>query len=97
PKMEDGNKDVPTKEMSLNVWPNPATDNLNITVSNGSDGSVKVQLLDVFGREIMLNELNGSRYEQTITWNMNDLSNGVYIVRVLNGNNRIEQKVMVIK
>ncbi|MBK6484999.1 MAG: T9SS type A sorting domain-containing protein [Chitinophagaceae bacterium] len=97
PKMEDGNKDVPTKEMSLNVWPNPATDNLNITVSNGSDGSVKVQLLDVFGREIMLNELNGSRYEQTITWNMNDLSNGVYFVRVLNGDNRIEQKVMVIK
>ncbi|MEO6166468.1 MAG: T9SS type A sorting domain-containing protein [Chitinophagales bacterium] len=95
--MEDGDLVSSKSEMSFSAWPNPAADQLYITLSNTAEGAVKVQLMDMFGRQVMVTDMGGSKEEQTIKFNLKELSSGMYIVRVLNGENRMEQKVMLIK
>jgi len=79
----------------FSAWPNPTQDNVNITVANRLEGNVQVQLVDLVGRIIHSEVMNGLDQNATITFNVNDLPSGMYIVRLLNGANRDEQKIMV--
>ncbi|MEP7128673.1 MAG: T9SS type A sorting domain-containing protein, partial [Chitinophagales bacterium] len=98
-KMEDGDQITEVKEIQINAWPNPTSDNLNVSILNVKEGAVTVQLLDMFGRVMHVVNLNGDDLSdnETITFNMEQLSAGMYFVRMINGDFKAEQKVMLIK
>ncbi|MEP7128671.1 MAG: T9SS type A sorting domain-containing protein [Chitinophagales bacterium] len=98
-KMQDGGQIAEVKDIQINAWPNPVTDNLNVTMLNVKEGAVSVQLFDMFGRLINTVNVNGSNLSdnETISFNMKDLSSGMYFVRMINGDFRAEQKVMLVK
>ena len=67
---------------NLTVYPNPATDVLNINISNSSFKNSQVVVYNVSGMEVSKSTMNGS----TAQLNIESLSNGVYFVKVSNEN-----------
>ena len=78
------------KANKVSVYPNPASDKLNIEVSSDS----KVQILDLNGKHIGAERKVSANQKQVI--DVTDLAKGIYMVRVSN-NQSVEVKKVVIK
>jgi hypothetical protein len=72
------------KSMSLNVHPNPTTSSFNVQVSTTDSRALDISVLDVEGR--MIKSFKSAPY-QTINIG-NELKAGVYMVEVLQGNQK---------
>jgi hypothetical protein len=66
----------------LTVYPNPATDLLNVNISNASFKNSSITISSVSGQQIMNSTMNGSN----VQLNIEGLSNGVYFATVANEN-----------
>jgi hypothetical protein len=67
---------------NLTVYPNPATDLLNINMSNASFKNSSITISSVSGQQLMNSTMNGAN----AAINIEGLSNGVYFVTVANEN-----------
>jgi hypothetical protein len=71
-----------TEGISMNMFPNPSNGMLNFTFDAKEPGRVTIDITDLSGRivkEIYNDNVSG---KQTITANLNELSNGMYVARV---------------
>ncbi|HUM48128.1 MAG TPA: T9SS type A sorting domain-containing protein, partial [Chitinophagales bacterium] len=93
-KLEGGDGNTP---MSFTTAPNPTSDVVNITVHHPKEGVATIQLTDMLGRVVATTYSGSISNEQTITFNMNGLSNGIYLVKIESGNYKEVQKVMLSK
>jgi len=66
----------------LSVYPNPATDILNISLSNASFKQSLVSIYNISGHLVITSKMNGSDTQL----NIDGLSQGIYFVRVSNQN-----------
>jgi hypothetical protein len=64
------------------VYPNPVTDVLNINISNSSFKNSEVVVYNVSGAEVLKTNMAKSSAQL----NIENLSNGVYLVKVTNQN-----------
>jgi hypothetical protein len=67
---------------NLRVYPNPATDILNINLSNANFKNSNIVIYNVSGMEVSKSIMNGASAQL----NIESLSNGVYFVKVSNEN-----------
>ena len=67
---------------NLAVYPNPATDILNVSLSNANFKNSNVVIYNISGMEVSKSTMNGA----TAHLNIETLSNGVYFVKVSNEN-----------
>ena len=65
-----------------NVRPNPTNDNINFDFYTSVSGKVTVQILDITGRLVENEIQNVTEGNSTLQGKMEDLSNGVYFLRV---------------
>jgi hypothetical protein len=72
---------------TLSVWPNPATDMLNIEISGENSQDVEILLVDAVGRI--------SRASRTNDLSALSLSPGLYLVIAEKGTQRITRKVII--
>lgn len=75
-------------EITPNIitYPNPATDNVNILFENLETASApEYQLFDLYGRNLM----NGRIMEQETALDISSLANGLYLLKVVEGNRTI--------
>ena len=83
---------------NISIHPNPvtATANIEFTIANNSD--VNIAVFDILGKQIT-NLYNGemSMGSQNITWDVNELNNGVYFVKIQMNNQVVTKKIMVTK
>ena len=68
---------IPEKENSLTIYPNPASTLL--TINNGNQIIREISLCDVLGKEIKTYTINASKTDLTIS----HLNKGVYFLRIL--------------
>lgn len=71
----------------LNVYPNPAIDNLTIQ----SNDYQRVELIDASGKLVF-----SSEFENEITINTDDMSSGVYFVKLI-GNENVKTEKVILK
>ncbi len=64
------------------VYPNPASDVLNISINNASFKNSSISIFNISGNEVMSASMNGASTQL----NIESLSNGVYFVKVKNEN-----------
>ena len=64
------------------VYPNPATDVLNISINNASFKNSTITITNVSGKEIMNTNMSGANAQI----NIEGLSNGIYFVNITNEN-----------
>lgn len=67
----------------LKIYPNPATDNLNVSISSNVAEPTEIDVFDLSGRKIQVSEINYDGYSP-ITTNVSTLSNGFYLLSVKN-------------
>lgn len=75
--------------VDLSLFPNPTNGKFNVTLDKLSSGTYEIY--DINGRLITKDNFNDS---QIIDINLQDQSNGIYIVRINNGNEFITHKVI---
>ncbi len=78
------------------VYPNPTSDELNIEFSENSS-KVKVELYDITGKLVKQYSLNSVASNRVKTLHLDDVTNGVYSLRILMNESQRIYKVVVTK
>jgi Secretion system C-terminal sorting domain len=77
---------------SINIFPNPATDELNITFSENS--TCTLRLLDGLGNSVLETDINN---QNTARLDISKLAKGFYILEIRNQNGTKSNKKVIIK
>jgi len=80
-----------TNESSLNVYPNPATDMLEININNMELGKMYLQISDISGKLISKTDI----LEPQTKISVKELANGVYILQLFDNTQMIETKKLI--
>lgn len=94
PKTDDNDKIL----NNVKVFPNPATDELNLTYSINKESNVTIKIMDVLGNEIttLLTE-RLSAGEQINSFNIaSKLASGFYFIRVSVGSEIITKRISIL-
>ncbi|HRC33178.1 MAG TPA: S8 family serine peptidase [Bacteroidia bacterium] len=89
-----GIKDI-TQAASMFIQPNPATNNIKVTVANLVKGKCVFEILDLQGR--VINTLTTSVNQSLVSQDMDvsKLAKGIYNLRVVNENKTYNQKLVI--
>ena len=74
---------------NVSIYPNPATDNVNIVNAQNSD----IALYDMYGKLIK----SDSKINNNYLLNVSDLAKGTYILKINDGDKTFSKKITVIK
>lgn len=80
--LNDANSDWITK---ASIWPNPASDYLNIEVKGVFSGTVQVELVNILGQTVKETTITGIRNELNTSFDLTDVPKGVLFVKISNG------------
>lgn len=80
--LNDADNDWITK---AEIWPNPASDYLNVEVKGKLTGTITVELVNVLGQTLKQTEVKGSRNEISTSFDLKDVPKGVLFVKISNG------------
>lgn len=78
------------KETQINLYPNPVNDYLNISAS---EAIKQIELYDLSGKKLFSKQILG--FTNSIDQNMNELSKGIYFIKILDIHNRWTTKKIV--
>ncbi|QSE97994.1 VPS10 domain-containing protein [Fulvivirga lutea] len=83
-----------SKGSSVNMFPVPATDNLNVSIYNTFKGTVTIQLISVNGKTLYTDSFEHSRQSERFI----DISNykkGIYFVRISDNASTLTRRVVI--
>ena len=97
-KMPTATEDDPTtgQEADFSLYPVPAVNEVNISLTSVKSGAVRVDIFDVLGRHIgtIVNE-HVSAGQRDLIWSTGQLPAGLYLVRLQNGAQTISKSFVV--
>lgn len=90
---------VDVNEMVENavVYPNPATNNLNVAFTLQGESSTTIELVNNLGQVVTTQSLGTVTGEQTVALDVASLESGMYIVKVKTANGEITRRVSIVK
>ena len=77
-----------TIEKGLSIYPNPANTNINVELTNSNSLNTTVNITDVTGKIVKTMNLGTVSGTQTVTMSLEDLTNGVYFIEVINSDSK---------
>lgn len=82
---------------NLNIYPNPASDYLNIRYENLAGGEIKIDLLDIIGKKIStLYTGREAKGEVQKYFDVSRISKGVYWIKISVGEKSTSRKIVII-
>ena len=78
----------------LAVYPNPATEQINVTLSTNSESSSQVNLVDLSGKIIQTLQVGQSNETSIVQFNIANLQAGVYFIELINEKGKEIEKVV---
>ncbi len=81
----------------LKLWPNPAQDELNISLNNSRPGITPVTVIDMTGRAVISEGHNMALGVNTLRLNTSDLQPGLYMVRIGNDARSVTHRFMKVR
>ena len=79
----------------LNVYPNPATDQVSIDFSLQETGNVTVRLLDMTGKMLRQGVYGGEQGANRINFALGNVAKGLYLLEISNDNGKSVRKLTV--
>lgn len=79
----------------LSLYPNPATEEVNIELRNPMANTVNLSLMDVSGRVVKSCRLDRQNEHQTFNLKLNGISSGLYTLRISSESNTITKKITI--
>jgi hypothetical protein len=89
--------DASVIEGPLSVYPNPSNGTLNIRLQPEADINQTVSVYNNLGQLVESYNLNFTKEQPAVEIRMNDLTDGIYFVRVFDGNTVQTRKVLLRK
>jgi len=86
----DADKSISNLE-NLRVYPNPANDELNISIEIGADVMLTLDILDMTGKSVMNVDMD-PRKSSTLRLDIHDLEAGMYFIRLNDGDTQTLQR-----
>ena len=77
----------------MSIYPNPSNDILNITFNQLENKEQKIEILNSLGE--IISEINISPNTSVTKLNINDLSSGIYIIKLTSNNKSYTEKFIV--
>lgn len=78
----------------IKIYPNPASNELNINYSGSQHKIIKVEIVDVTGKQLLSNVLT----HNTNTVSLRELQTGIYICKIIvDGKDKIIKKITILK
>lgn len=84
-------------ESEYNLYPNPANERLNIDLQSAYSGVVEINMLDLSGRKVYSKSYNKNGFQFNETINTTNLSNGLYVIRITQGQSETSKLVAIEK
>ncbi len=85
-----------TAELKATVYPNPATDKVFVKMSGSlTEDAVTVQLSNLLGKVVYHKELQNNEVNETIQVPVSQLQEGIYMLSVTSGDQKLARKVVV--
>ena len=75
----------------INVYPNPASDIINISIE-GFDGISELEILNYSGQIVYRTNIQSDNNKVTLETDIRSLTSGLYLVRITNGNKVMDTK-----
>jgi Secretion system C-terminal sorting domain/Photosynthesis system II assembly factor YCF48 len=79
-------------QANIKIYPNPASDQINIAVNEKSSEPFTIEITDFLGKKVFSQSYNGNN---TLSIDSKNFSKGVYLVRVISQDKRETQKVVI--
>jgi hypothetical protein len=86
---------VPNISSSLQLFPNPVQNVLNVNFDAGMGAHVRIDMTDMLGRDVAVIANQYAQGVQNFTYNTSNLPKGLYIVRLQSGDEHITKQVVV--
>jgi hypothetical protein len=83
-----------TTTLGLNVFPNPATSEIQLTV-NSTTTNLTVEVYNMIGVKILNQTINSTIGSGTYSLDVSDLNSGVYILKVIDGQKNTIDKIII--
>ena len=92
---EDNRSELLTE--GINIYPNPASDQLTLSIVPSESGNSRIELFSINGTKVF--ETSNGQFEKGRSYirqiNVSKLLNGIYLVRVWNGNAVTNKKIII--
>jgi len=85
---------------ALSLYPNPTRDHMKVILQLGRDAEVEGHLFDMTGKRVLGNVIEKTDLERGVyeyEMNLEDMAQGVYMLRLVVGDEELVEKVTVIK
>lgn len=85
---------LPIDVENLEIYPNPFNNNVNLSINIKNSQEVNIDVFDITGKTIKseITQLNAG--ENTVNLDMNNLVNGIYIIRLTTKNGVVAKRVV---
>ncbi|MGM0650265.1 MAG: C25 family cysteine peptidase [Bacteroidota bacterium] len=94
--IQQQNMDV--KDFSLSIMPNPASDRANVLFNLTEQSDVNIKLIDMHGRVVRnIYDQESPQGKYNVTFDVNSLSEGMYMIFFSTGNEQKTEKLMISK
>jgi len=90
-----GVDEMPTENETLLVYPNPASDQLNIKLSGQESGVTQLSIYNLAGSKVYEQSVTTNESIQRFRLNIADYQAGLYVVIVRNGNNFYRKELAI--
>jgi hypothetical protein len=88
--------EYPLIQETISVYPNPSTGYVSVNMQMREDvEQLNILVLDLIGREIISEKYNYPGQQFSRQFNLNDLSNGIYLMEFRSGDQRIMKKIIL--
>lgn len=78
----------------FDVWPNPANDELNVSMESDLSAEALLTIYDIQGRRVVDQKLDGADTMFTGTVNISSLNSGIYLVKITQGDKQSVRKIV---
>ena len=79
------------------LLPNPASNTVTISYDSETEKSINIQFFDVTGKTISAQTNTLTKGNNTITVDVNQLTQGYYMVVLTDGTNQLREKLLIVK
>ena len=82
---------------NVNIYPNPAQDVLHIDLTNESTGKLTFRIMDITGKTILLDQLDGYNGAMQHSMNIDQLASGLYMLRIENAQGNTTTRKFIVE
>ena len=88
--------DIISEEPTVKVYPNPTSENVNVRIE-GISGQTTIRISTLTGKTVAQRAINIDNDFSVETFNVSDLTPGVYVLQIVNSDAMISRKLVITK